>query len=462
MTNKPANSTLRVKEVNENQCHMCMPLGGVIAFKGIEGAMVLVHGSQGCSTYMRLANVEHFHEPVDIASSSLNEKQTILGGEKNLNKALDNVLRVYQPTMLGILTTCLAETMGEDMDRMIRAYLQEHPNLGVEIISVATPSYRGTHSEGFWATTRAIIAHYARVCESHNRINVIIPNISPADIREIKRIMGLFGVEYTLIPDFSMTLDRPYGGRYQKIPTGGTSPADVSRMPGAPVTIQFGLTCPDALSPGLYLEQQFGVRLINLPIPIGVDNVDQFIAALSHICGKPVPEQLTLERGWLLDGMADAHKYNAEGRPAIYGEPEMVYALTGVCIENGAEPVVIASGSPHSKLKDLVRPMVSDLAEQPFLIEEADFASIEHAAVSAGATIGVGHSGGKFLTERHGIPVTRVGYPIHDRIGGQRIFSAGYAGTLAFLDRFTNTLLEQKYGSYREKKKDEMALNRVM
>ncbi|MFH0966525.1 MAG: nitrogenase component 1, partial [Methanobacteriota archaeon] len=63
-------STLRVKEVNENQCNMCMPLGGVIAFKGIEGAMVLVHGSQGCSTYMRLANVEHFHEPVDIASSS--------------------------------------------------------------------------------------------------------------------------------------------------------------------------------------------------------------------------------------------------------------------------------------------------------------------------------------------------------------------------------------------------------
>ena len=449
-------STHRVKEVNENQCHMCMPLGGVIAFKGIEGAMVLVHGSQGCSTYMRLANVEHFHEPVDIASSSLNEKQTILGGENNLKKALDNVLRVYQPSMLGILTTCLAETMGEDMDRIIRSYRQERPDLNVEIVSVATPSYGGTHSEGFWAATRAIIAHYARPCESHSRINVIIPNISPADIREIKRILGLFNLEYTLIPDFSMTLDRPYGGSYQKIPTGGTSPADIARMPGAPLTIQFGMTCPDAISPGLFLEQQFGVRLVNLPIPIGLDNVDQFIAALSSQTGLPVPGQLALERGWLLDGMADSHKYNAEGRPVIYGEPEMVYALTCTCIENGAEPVVIASGSPHSKLGNLIGPMVSELLEQPIIIEEADFASIEHAAVSSGATIGVGHTGGKFLTERHGIPVTRIGYPIHDRIGGQRIFSAGYAGTLAFLDRFTNTLLEQKYGSYREKTKEEM------
>lgn len=453
-------STLRVKEVNENQCHMCMPLGGVVAFKGIEGAMVLVHGSQGCSTYMRLANVEHFHEPVDIASSSLNEKQTIYGGEKNLRKALDNVLRVYQPAMLGILTTCLAETMGEDLHRIIRTYLQDHPGLAVDIIPVATPSYGGTHSEGFWATSRGVIAHYARPCEQHDRINVIIPHISPADIREIKRILDLFGMQYTLIPDYSITLDRPYGGHYQKIPTGGTSTADIAAMSGAPATIQFGMTCPEALSPGRYLQQEFGVRLINLPIPIGLDNVDQFVAALASLSGRQIPDSLTLERGWLLDGMADAHKYNAEGRPVIYGEPELVYALTGVCIENGTQPVVIASGSPHSNLKELLGLLTADLDAAPALIEEADFAGIEHAAVAAGATIGVGHSGGKFLTERHDIPITRIGYPIHDRIGGQRIFSAGYAGTLAFLDRFTNTLLEKKYGTYREKKRTEMVENR--
>lgn len=172
-------SETRVRQVNENQCQMCMPLGGVVAFKGIEGAMVLVHGSQGCSTYMRLANVEHYNEPIDVASSALNEKQTIYGGEKNLKKALDNVIRVYEPKVLGIVTSCLAETMGEDLTRMIESYTRERSTEGIDIIPVATPSYAGSHTEGFWAATRDLIAYFARPTEPHQRINVIIPHYQP-------------------------------------------------------------------------------------------------------------------------------------------------------------------------------------------------------------------------------------------------------------------------------------------
>jgi nitrogenase molybdenum-iron protein NifN len=454
----PIKTAGSARQVNENQCQMCMPLGGVIAFKGIENAMVVSHGSQGCSTYMRLANVEHFNEPVDIASSSLNEKQTIYGGEANLKKAIDNVLRVYQPRVLGILTTCLSETMGEDLDRIVTSYMEERKLTGVDIIPVPTPSYAGSHTEGFWAATRGIIAHFARPTGKHNRINVIVPHISPADIREIKRILALMDIEYTLVPDYSLTLDRPYGGRYQKIPPGGTRTDDIARMPGAPVTLQFGLTCPDPLSPGRFLEEQFGVPLVNLPLPIGVEAVDRFIDTLrGHTLG-PVPEQLVLERGWLLDAMADSHKYNAEGRPVIYGEPEIVYALTRTCTENGAPPVVIASGTKNSRLSGLLVPVLADVEDKPVLLEETDFATIDEATALAGVNIGIGHSGGKFLTERRGIPVIRVGFPIHDRTGGQRILSIGYTGTLAFLDRFTNTLLEVKYASYRTQIKEKMII----
>ncbi len=451
-------SNTRAKMVSENQCQACMPLGGVIAFKGIENAMVLVHGSQGCSTYMRLATIEHCNEPVDIASSSLNEKQTIYGGETNLLKALDNVIRVYRPKVIGVITTCLAETIGEDMKRMVGNYARDRALDGIDIIPVATPSYAGSQAEGFWAATKELVAYYSRPVEKHDGINVIIPHISPADIREIKRILDLMGARYTLLPDYSLTMDRPYGGRYSKIAPGGTRPQDIARMGGARATIQFGLTCPDELSPGLYLQQEHGVPLINLPLPIGIENTDRFIAALQEITGRPVPEVLALERGWLLDGMADAHKYNAEGRPVIYGEPEMVYAFASLCLENGAMPSVIATGAGNSQLTARLRLLLAEAGadETPVMVEDADFAAIDEAAVKTMANIAIGHSGGRFLTERRDIPVVRVGFPIHDRIGGQRILSAGYSGTLAFLDRFTNTLLEMKYRSYRQVKKEEL------
>lgn len=446
-------STLRVKQVNENQCQMCMPLGGVVAFKGIENAMVLVHGSQGCSTYMRLTNVEHYNEPIDIASSSLNEKQTIYGGEANLRKALDNVIRVYRPKVLGVLTTCLAETIGEDMKGMIDTYKKDREITDVDIISVSTPSYGGSHSEGFWAATKEIIQYYARPVEKHSKINVIIPHISPADIREIKRILGLTGMEYTMIPDYSMTLDRPYMGKYQKIPSGGTDTEDIARMSGARATIQFGVTCPDDLSPGLFLQQEYGVPLINLPLPFGLENTDRFMGALQKISGHPVPGSLILERAWLLDAMADSHKYSAEGRPIIYGEPELVYAFTGLCVENGAIPGVIATGTQNGQMIARLKMMLAEADEPPVFLEEADFSAIDEAAVQTGSNVAIGHSGGKFLTEKRGIPVVRVGFPIHDRIGGQRILSAGYAGTLAFLDRLTNTMIENKYLSVQHHKK---------
>jgi nitrogenase molybdenum-iron protein NifN len=452
----------RVKTVSENQCHMCMPMGGVVAFKGIENAMVLVHGSQGCSTYMRLTNCEHYNEPFDIASTSLNEKQTIYGGEANLRKAIDNVIRVYRPGVIGVLTTCLSETIGEDMGRMVETYIRDSNVKDVDIIPVSTPSYRGTHSEGYWAATKAIIAHYAMAVEKHSKVNVIIPHISTADIREIKRILGLMGIDYALIPDYSMTLDRPAGGQYSKIPTGGTSAEDISRMAGAPATIQFGLACPDELSPGLFLQREYGVPLINLPLPIGLENTDLLLEALQTLSGRPMPENLTLERGWLLDAMADAHKYNAEGRPAIYGEPELIYAFAGTCAENGAYPAVIATGTENNKLTARLNFLLEGSDERPMIIEEADFAEIAEAAIKTGTNVAIGHSGGKFLTERLGIPIVRAGFPIHDRVGGQRIFSAGYAGTLAFLDRFTNALLESKHGSYRQMKKEELKKQEAM
>lgn len=453
------NECIYTKEVNENPCNMCMPMGGIIPFKGVEKSMVIIHGSQGCCTYMRRHISEHFNEPVDVASSSLNEKETIYGGEKNLKKALDNVIKVYGPMVIGVLTTCLTETIGEDIDRIVSSYREERGLDDVLIITAPTPGYGGTQSEGYFIAAKRIIAgiigHNGGVSQDKtkdksSKINVIIPHISPADIREIKRLLEAMGADYNLFPDYSDTLDSPFSEPYKKIPDGGTKVFDICSMARAVATVQMGVTVDDSISPGRYLEKEFGVPLYNIPLPIGIDNTDLFLDTLSMITGNKIPEDLKRERARLVDCMIDSHKYNSEGRCAIIGEPENVYAISKVCVENGIYPGVIATGSKNGVLVDLLK---SILCESPYdvaILSETDFSIIRQKCREMGVNIAIGHSNGRYLTEREGIPLVRYGYPIHDRVGGQRILSVGYTGTMMLLDRITNTILERKYSSYRE------------
>jgi len=60
--------------------------GAALATAGVRGAIPLLHGAQGCATYIRRYLISHFREPMDVASSSFGEAQTVFGGEDNLGR----------------------------------------------------------------------------------------------------------------------------------------------------------------------------------------------------------------------------------------------------------------------------------------------------------------------------------------------------------------------------------------
>ncbi len=435
--------------LNINPCKMCMPMGAVTAFKGIENSMVILHGSQGCSTYIRRHMSEHYNEPVDIASSSLSEEGTVYGGEKNLKSGLMNIMKLYNPSVIGVATTCLAETIGEDIERITQEFIQENGTDGCLIVPVHTPGYGGTQFEGYYSALRSMLEAVCHSSEPDGRVNIIAGYMSPADIRNLKRILASFGLAYTLLPDISDTLDSPYSVFYRKIPEGGTRLEDIRRMPGAKATIEVGLTVPDILSPGKYLQEQYNVPLHKCSLPMGLRNTGEFLELLSEISGIPVPQELLMEKGRLLDGMIDSHKYNGEGRAVIFGEPGLVAAITGICAENGIKPVLVSTGADSQALKAVIARECA--GEMPILLNDTDFETILSTAAGLNANILIGNSDGKVITEKLGIPLVRAGYPIHDRVGGQRLVYTGYNGTMNLLDEITNTLIAYKNDHYRQR-----------
>jgi nitrogenase molybdenum-iron protein beta chain len=55
------------------------------------------------------------------SSSSFTEGSSVFGGGNNVRTAVRNVFEIYDPDIIAILTTCLSETIGDD----VKAYIQE-------------------------------------------------------------------------------------------------------------------------------------------------------------------------------------------------------------------------------------------------------------------------------------------------------------------------------------------------
>ncbi|MCZ9312307.1 MAG: nitrogenase [Methanocorpusculum sp.] len=448
--------TMQSRSIAENPCNMCMPMGGIIALKGVEGAMVILHGSQGCSTYMRRHIAEHFDEPVDVGSSSLNEKGTIYGGSSQLKTAIDNIRKVYNPAVIGVLTTCLAETTGEDVHRIVEEYCRERGVSREMFITSSTPGYGGSHGDGYWYTLRSVVEQITRPAAPHDGVNIIVPiTFSPADVRAMKQTLTAMGVSFTIFPDISETMDRPYKTTYTKMPTGGTPVAEIRKMSGAKATIEFGAPGEEKKFPGRYLEDTFGVPYHRIASPIGLAQTDNFFALLKTITGKSMTAETFAERGRLMDAMIDGHKHAFAGRSTLFGDADLVYALAGFTIEIGMYPRVIASDSRSKHWKEAVTALADGSLEPVTVLCDTDFATVRRESETAGSNIALGHSDGKYLEEHSGIPLVRLGFPIHDRIGGQRICSVLYSGTNRLLDTCVNTLLERKYRSYRKRMYDQ-------
>lgn len=69
--------------------------------------------------------------------------------------------------------------------------------------------------------------------QKNNKINIIIPNMSPADIRELKRVLQAMKVDYVLCPDFSETLDRPFSRLILRWVRAAQKIEDIKQMGGA-------------------------------------------------------------------------------------------------------------------------------------------------------------------------------------------------------------------------------------
>jgi nitrogenase molybdenum-iron protein beta chain len=441
------------KALTINPAKTCQPVGAMYAALGLHGCLPHSHGSQGCCSYHRSALTRHFKEPVMAATSSFSEGSSVFGGSSNLVAAIETIFTVYEPDVIAVHTTCLSETIGDDMTQIIsKANEDGKIPEGKKVIYCNTPSYVGTHVTGYSNQLAAFVKFYSMATpKKKNVVNLIAGWMEPSDMREIKRIAEVMEARTIMFPDMSGVLDAPLTGKYEMYPSGGTTQSDMIATGDSKFSIGLGAySTEDAC---IKLENKCKVKFDVLEIPIGLKATDRFITSLSRHANLPVPDSLTEERGRLVDLIADNSKYFWGKRVALFGDPDTLIPLVEFLVTLDMKPVYIVTGTPGKHFDEEMVNILKDLPEAKFKSgERADMFQLHQWIKQEPVDLLIGNSYGKYIARDENIPFIRMGFPIVDRPGHNFFPHTGYIGATniainileKFLDYQDRTCSEEK------------------
>jgi len=424
-----------------NPCKTCQPVGAMYAALGVHRCMPHSHGSQGCCSYHRTFLSRHFKEPAIATTSAFTEGASVFGGGSNVKKSVKNIFEIYDPDIIAVHTTCLSETIGDDLNTYIQQ--MDIPE-GKIVVHTNTPSYAGSHVNGFFNMMCGFIKYLSKATAVKNgKIGIFPGFVNPGDMREMKRLAKLLKAEFIMFPDTSGVLDAPMTGEYEMYPKGGTTIPEIVSLGDCEKILALGeLT---SMEPAIELKRKCEVDFDSLPLPIGIQATDAYVMALSHFSQQEVPAELEEERGQLVDIMMDAHANFDKKSVAIYGDPDTVLGLAAFVLEMGMIPKYLLTGTPNEKFTTKANALFEKFGVTGCKAKaNGDLFELHQWIKNDPVDLLLGTTHGKQIAKAEDIPLVRAGFPIIDRYVHSYMPLVGYRGAMRLLELICNALMDRR------------------
>ena len=432
------------KAASVNPLKMSSTLGACYAFLGMNRCMPMMHGSQGCASLGLVLLGRHFKESIPIQTTALNEVTSILGGYDNIERAILNVRERAKPALIGICSTGLTETRGDDVAGHLSIIRQIHPETAdTAIVHVSTPDYIGAFQDGWGKAVQAMLETLVQrpVLSCSDQVNILPGcHITAADIDEIREMVEAFGLRPIILPDVSGSLDGHIPDEFQATTIGGTDLSDAGIMGESNVTLAIG---EQMRSSAEALCAVTGVPFVLFDRLTGLEANDRFLAYLSWLTDKPIPYKFRRQRSQLVDAMLDGHFACGGKSVAIAAEPDLLHALSGTLYEMGC--------TIRCAITTTDSPVLATIPTKEVLI--GDLEDLEHGAQDCDLIIT--HSHGRQASERLDIPLYRAGLPTFDRLGAAHQLSVGYRGTRTLIFDVANLFLSNSTNIHRHASPEE-------
>ncbi|OGW75554.1 MAG: hypothetical protein A3J81_07175, partial [Nitrospirae bacterium RIFOXYB2_FULL_43_5] len=313
-------------------------IGAAIAFQGIDKALPIIHGAQGCTFLGKVLLTKHFREPIALASTRLFTEDVVMGSGESITNVVKGVIEKNNPDLIGILTSGLSEVKGDDVASAIKNLKFKIQDSRCQIINVATPDYEGGLETGYAKAVEAVIESIVAKNDKtlrHSGLSGIFPkkdcrqaamtdnlyvnvlvgsHLTPADFTELREMIESFGLKPIILPDLS-ALDGSRQG-ISALSLGGTKIDEIKEMSKSEFTIAIGASMAASVKK---LKDRFNIEYKALESIAGLMDTDVLMETLSMLSGKPIPQKYERQRRILIDGMRDAHFY--------YGSKKICTAL---------------------------------------------------------------------------------------------------------------------------------------
>lgn len=433
----------RNKALSVNPLKASQPIGGSLATLGFNGAMPMLHGSQGCTAFAKVFFVRHFREPIPLQSTAMDQSSSVLGADENVREGIKTIAEKSNPALITILTTGLAETQGCDVQRNVREFREANPEFNhIAVVGVNTPDFSGSVETGYAATLTEIIRALVPDAQEagtqpgrrKRQVNVLVSYmLTPGDLEALRDIFEQFQLRPVFVPDLSDSLDGCLtDDDFSPVTIGGTLISEMATLGDALATVVIGASLHKAAE---LLKQKTGVPAYEFNHLYGLHANDALIAALAEISGQAVPERIERQRSQLQDAMLDTHFMLGQLRIAIAADADLLEAFVAQVQEMGSE-VVVAVTSCNVPL--LARIPVAS-------IKIGDLEDMELIGKERKAQLVIGNSHAVDTAERMGLPILRAGFPLYDIIGGYQKTWIGYRGSRQTLFDLANLVINYSH-----------------
>jgi len=410
------------KPLQVNPVRLTQPMGATLAFLGIDRCMPLMHGAQGCTSLVKVYFTRHFCEPIAIQTTAVTDVTAIFdGGDYSIVEAVKNITGKTAPALIGLYSTGLTETKGDDMQRV--ASQVDYP-----LVWVNTPDYEGGLESGWALASRALIEQLTEpAATSDDNKVVLLPHVSlqPLEVEKIKAFIAAFGFEVLALPDLSTSLDGHLGEKQSAISSGGIRLEEIRNLAKAGLVMSVGesmLPCVQALQ-----RKNPTIRHLHFPHLAGLPATDLMAERLLIETGFAQPSaEIVRWRKRLQDAMLDCHFALGQTRILVVGEPDFLAGACHLLNEAGAK-VAVAIATVDA-------PQLAGLPAKLVLVGDLEDAEKLHDAYDL--IIGNGHV--EALAHRCHKGVVVRGFPDWETLGSQLKSAVLYEGSACFLFEVAN------------------------